>query len=96
MLRNLKHLLLLLIVVAIVSYILIYYSTTLFYVVGIIIQISGLVITVYLLLFDNRGTNSKIAWIAVIIVLPVVGTISFFFLDEIRKSENLACINIQK
>lgn len=79
MLRNLKHLLLLLIVVAIVSYILIYYSTTLFYVVGIIIQISGLVITVYLLLFDNRGTNSKIAWIAVIIVLPVVGTISFFF-----------------
>lgn len=87
MLRNLKHLLLLLIVVAIVSYILIYYSTTLFYVVGIIIQISGLVITVYLLLFDNRGTNSKIAWIAVIIVLPVVGTISFSFWTKSAKAK---------
>lgn len=43
------------------------------------IQVLGLFISIYLLLFDRRGTNSKIAWIAVIFIIPIIGTISFLF-----------------
>ncbi len=79
MLRNIRHLLLVLISILLISYILIHYSTYLFYVLGLLIQVAGLFISIYLLLFDNRGTNSKVAWIAIIILLPVLGTLSFFF-----------------
>lgn len=79
MIRNIKHILLILGSIALISYLLIHYSTTLFYIVGILVQISGIFIAIYLLLVDNRGTNSKISWIAVIIIIPIVGTISYFF-----------------
>lgn len=79
MLRQIKQIVLLLILITIVSYVLIYYSTTLFYIVGIVLEVIGVLIALSLLLFDSRGTNSKIAWIAVIIVLPILGVISFFF-----------------
>lgn len=79
MLRNLKQFIIIIILISLLSYTLIYYSTTLFYVVGIALEITGVLISLSLLLFDSRGTNSKIAWIAVIIVLPIIGVISFFF-----------------
>lgn len=79
MLSNIKHILLVIISILVISYVIIYYSTTVFFVLGLIVQITGLFISIYLLLFDRRGTNSKIAWIAVIFIVPIVGTISFLF-----------------
>src|SRR5699024_100728 len=79
LLSNIKHILFILITIIVISYAIIYYSTTIFFVLSIMIQVLGLFISIYLLLFDRRGTNSKIAWIAVIFIIPIIGTISFLF-----------------
>jgi len=79
LLRHLKQIAIIIVLISLLSYVLLYYSTTLFYIVGIVLEIIGVLIALSLLLFDSRGTNSKVAWIAVIIVLPIIGIISFFF-----------------
>lgn len=79
MLRHVKQIAIIIILISFLSYILLNYSTTLFYIVGIVLEVTGVLIALSLLLFDSRGTNSKVAWIAVIIVLPILGIISFFF-----------------
>lgn len=78
-LRNLLHFIFVLMITILIGYFTIYYSTSIFFIIGIVVQVVGFFITAYLLLFDDRGTNSKVAWITVIIVLPVVGTISYLF-----------------
>lgn len=42
-------------------------------------EIAGVVIAVRLLLWDQRNTTSKIAWVAVVFVLPTFGVVLYLF-----------------
>ncbi|WP_314059563.1 cardiolipin synthase [uncultured Vagococcus sp.] len=50
----------------------------------------GLLISLELLLFDKRGTTSKIAWILTIHLLPYVGIVLFLFLGRNPARRRLA------
>lgn len=75
--RKLIQFIVIAVVLTLVEYLLITQAATLFLISSIIIQLCGVIIAIRLLLFDQRNTSSKIAWIAVIFVLPVLGTISY-------------------
>ena len=66
-------------IISIIAFILINWSTTLFYVTGITIELLAIFISIRLLLFDKRGTNSKVAWILIVFVLPILG-VTFYFM----------------
>lgn len=66
-------------VTLIVGYALKQWSDVILYVTGIVIELVGMVITVRLLLWDKRSTNSKVAWIAVIFILPIIGVLCYLF-----------------
>lgn len=75
--RKLIQFLFIAVVLFLVEYFLINQAAILFLVTSGLIQLCGLIIVIRLLLFDQRNTSSKVAWIAVIFILPVLGTISY-------------------
>lgn len=54
-------------------------SGTLIVVLGTLVEIVGVIITIRLLLWDRRVTTSKVAWIAVIFILPIFGVVFYLF-----------------
>ncbi len=72
----------LLLVVGALVFIITKWSTPLFIILGAIIQLIGIVISFRLLFVDKRGTNSKVAWILVIFILPVIGTLIYLMLGR--------------
>lgn len=75
--RKLVQFLFIAVVLFLVEYVLINQAAILFLITSGIIQLCGVIIAIRLLLFDQRNTSSKVAWIAVIFILPVLGTISY-------------------
>lgn len=75
--RKLIQFLFIAVVLFLVEYVLINQAAILFLVTSGIIQLCGVIIAIRLLLFDQRNTSSKVAWVAVIFILPVLGTISY-------------------
>lgn len=65
--------------ILIVGFLLSRWSGTVVVVLSTLIEIIAIIIAIRLLLWDQRLTASKIAWIAVIFVLPVFGVIFYFF-----------------
>ncbi len=65
-------------IIGIIAFVLINWSTTLFYVIGVSFQLLSLVISFRLLFIDKRGTNSKVAWILIVFILPIIGIIFYF------------------
>ncbi|QOV10611.1 cardiolipin synthase [Viridibacillus arvi] len=57
-----------------IGYIFSIWNMKIAYVVGILIELFGLAIVIKLIFFDIRNTLSKVAWITVILGLPVIGT----------------------
>lgn len=68
----------LILIIGIVAFVLINWSTTLFYIIGVSFQLLSLVISFRLLFIDKRGTNSKVAWILIVFILPILGIIFYF------------------
>ncbi|MBA5770787.1 cardiolipin synthase, partial [Escherichia coli] len=64
--RKLIQFLFIAVVLFLVEYVLINQAAILFLVTSGLIQLCGLIIVIRLLLFDQRNTSSKVAWIAVI------------------------------
>lgn len=56
------------------------------FLVGICVQIIGLLICVRLLFNDGRETPNKIAWIVVVAVIPIIGTIMYLFFGRDPRS----------
>lgn len=71
-----------LLVVGALIFILTKWSAPLFIFLGALIQLLGIFISFRLLFVDKRGTNSKVAWILVIFILPVVGTLIYLMLGR--------------
>lgn len=69
---------LLVFVIAIIAFVLINWSTTLFYVIGVGFQLLSVIISFRLLFIDKRGTNSKVAWILIVFIIPIIGIILYF------------------
>ncbi|MEG2603243.1 MAG: PLDc N-terminal domain-containing protein, partial [Carnobacterium sp.] len=61
------------------AYFLSSWSQQLFFLISFGIELLGVFIGLRLLLVDQRSTNSKVAWIAIIFVIPVFGVISYLF-----------------
>ncbi|MBC2003239.1 cardiolipin synthase [Listeria booriae] len=85
---------------AAVGYFLYTWSGVILTVVTIGAEIVTLVIVVRLLLWDQRNTTSKIAWVAAVLVLPVLGVVLYLFFgrnpqnriftaNQIREKEKL-------
>ncbi|TFJ45316.1 cardiolipin synthase [Carnobacterium divergens] len=80
--------------IALVGYYLIILSSSLFISAGLIIELIGIYIALRLLLVDSRSTNSKVAWIAIIFILPIFGVICYFFFG--RNPQNRLFTTAQK
>ncbi len=65
-------------IIGIIALVLMKWSTTLFYILGISFQLLSIVISFRLFFIDKRGTNSKVAWILIVFVLPIMGIIFYF------------------
>src|SRR5699024_11000193 len=50
----------------------------LFYDIGVGFQLLSVIISFRLLFIDKRGTNSKLAWILIVFIIPIFGIILFF------------------
>src|SRR5690625_3845147 len=70
--------LLLVFVIVLIAFVLINWSTTLFYVIGVGFQLLSVIISFRLLFIDKRGTNSKVAWILIVFIIPIIGIILYF------------------
>ncbi|MPQ22506.1 cardiolipin synthase [Carnobacterium divergens] len=80
--------------IALVGYYLIILSSSLFISAGLITELIGIYIALRLLLVDSRSTNSKVAWIAIIFILPIFGVICYFFFG--RNPQNRLFTTAQK
>lgn len=69
-------------------------SSSLFIGASLITELVGIYIALRLLLFDSRSTNSKVAWIAIIFILPIFGVICYFFFG--RNPQNRLFTTAQK
>ncbi|TFI73112.1 cardiolipin synthase [Carnobacterium divergens] len=81
-------------IIALVGYYLIILSSSLFISAGLITELIGIYIALRLLLVDSRSTNSKVAWIAIIFILPIFGVICYFFFG--RNPQNRLFTTAQK
>src|SRR5690625_2476630 len=80
--------LLLVFVIVLIAFVLINWSTTLFYVIVVGFklfyficggfQLLSVIISFRLLFIDKRGTNSKVAWILIVFIIPIIGIILYF------------------
>ncbi|KID18823.1 PLDc N-terminal domain-containing protein, partial [Listeria monocytogenes] len=75
--RKLIQFLFIAVVLFLVDYVLINQAAILFLLTCGIIPLCGVIFAIRLLLFDQRNTSSKDAWVAVILILPVLATISY-------------------
>ena len=82
--------------VAVIAFILIKWSTTVFYVVGISIQLMAVFISFRLLLIDKRGTSSKVAWILIVFVLPIVGILFYYLFGRNPQTRKFTTAQIEE
>ncbi|WP_163651890.1 cardiolipin synthase [Listeria sp. PSOL-1] len=55
------------------------WSEVILYTAAILIELAGMAVAIRLIFWDKRGTSSKVAWIAVIFVLPILGYFIYLF-----------------
>src|SRR5699024_12611578 len=77
--------LLLVFVIVLIAFVLINWSTTLFYVIGVGFHLLSVILSFRLLFIDERATNSKIEWILIVFIIPIILIILYFLFD--RKSQ---------
>ncbi|GEK34786.1 cardiolipin synthase [Kurthia sibirica] len=70
----------------VVSFLLYKLDSTYTVIFGLIMQTIGVLICIRLLFIDNRETPNKIAWIVVVAVIPVIGTIMYLFFGRNPRS----------
>ncbi|MBC1475189.1 cardiolipin synthase [Listeria grandensis] len=77
--QKLIQLIVILVLFAFVGWFLFTWSGFILTIATISAEIAGVVIAVRLLLWDQRNTTSKIAWVAVVFVLPTFGVVLYLF-----------------
>ncbi|MBC1399332.1 cardiolipin synthase [Listeria fleischmannii] len=55
------------------------WSEWILYTAGFIVELIGVVIVIRLLFWDKRNTTSKVAWMAAVFILPVLGVFLYLF-----------------
>lgn len=86
----------LILVILIIAIVLMYWSTTLLYVIGISFQLLAVVISFRLLFIDERGTSSKVAWILIAFILPIIGIIFYFLFGRNPQTRKFSDAQIEE